>query len=78
MDGHALFKAGVKLLIGAVLLGLALTITYGGNLVPQNTQEAIMDLVVMLMFLTGYVLTAVGQAMGGGHVKSRGSEESEG
>jgi hypothetical protein len=37
--------------------------TYGGNVVPQSTEEAITLLVCVTIMMTGYVLTTIGLAL---------------
>lgn len=63
MNGKIVMWSGYGLVVAAIVMGHFATKGFGDHFLPMTVQEAICDLSVMLMALTGYVMTAVGLAI---------------
>ena len=63
MNPKPLLSNGIMLMILSVILGWIATASYGYNFVAQTVPEALTDLTVVIMFLTGLVLSTIGRAL---------------
>ena len=63
MNRKAFIFQGIFLQIMSALMAHYETKAYGGNLVPGTTCEALCDLIVVIVCLTGTVLFTIGMAL---------------
>jgi len=56
-------RTGVALVTIGCVAGIAITVLYGNNGVAETVQEAIAELTIVLVTLTGVVLHTIGRAL---------------
>ena len=63
MNRNVFIVNGFGLILASIMLNFIATRGYGNNLLPQTTPEAITDLIVTFIILTGFVLVTIGRAL---------------
>ena len=71
-NGKHFIHGGLFLVVIAVIFGWRTTIKFGGNSIPGSAEEAITDLITVMIALVGFVLVTVGRSVRG-DAKSRGT-----